>query len=109
MDTDKHGFLFKEETHQIIGCVFEVLNTLGHGFVQGQRQRQDLGAGVGNLQLLKNGGDLCLARIAKMAFSDIEADIGLIIAHGIDDAVIGFQEISLVPAFTDGIDQGQYC
>ncbi|MDR4504896.1 MAG: GxxExxY protein [Candidatus Scalindua sp.] len=30
MDTDKHRFLYKEETHQIIGCAFEVLNTLGH-------------------------------------------------------------------------------
>ena len=34
MDTDKHGFLFKEETHQIIGCAFEVLNTLGHGLLE---------------------------------------------------------------------------
>jgi len=34
MDTDKHGFLFKEETHQIIGCAFEVLNTLGHGLFE---------------------------------------------------------------------------
>lgn len=40
MDTDqivdlKSGInsklLFKEETHQIIGCAFEVLNELGHG------------------------------------------------------------------------------
>ncbi len=31
MDTDEHRFLFKEETHQIIGCAMEVLNTLGHG------------------------------------------------------------------------------
>jgi len=28
---DDHRFLFKEETHQIIGCAMEVLNTLGHG------------------------------------------------------------------------------
>ena len=34
MDTDKHGFLFKEETHQIIGCAMEVLNTLGHGLLE---------------------------------------------------------------------------
>jgi hypothetical protein len=25
------AFLLKEETHAIIGCAFEVLNTLGHG------------------------------------------------------------------------------
>ncbi|MGM0654293.1 MAG: GxxExxY protein [Thermodesulfobacteriota bacterium] len=34
MDTDKHGFLLKEETHQIIGCAFEVLNMLGHGLLE---------------------------------------------------------------------------
>jgi len=27
-------FLLKEETHKIIGCAFEVLNTLGHGFCE---------------------------------------------------------------------------
>jgi GxxExxY protein len=32
MDTDKEkGFLFADETHAIIGCAFEVLNTIGHG------------------------------------------------------------------------------
>lgn len=49
MDTDGHGFktetdskpdlhypentklLLKEETHQILGCAFEVLNEIGHG------------------------------------------------------------------------------
>ena len=41
MDTDKTGpdlqtadnraFLLKQETHNIIGCAFEVLNELGHG------------------------------------------------------------------------------
>src|SRR6266478_4380705 len=40
MNTDKqpdltghssNTFLFKEETHAIIGCAFEVLNELGHG------------------------------------------------------------------------------
>lgn len=30
-NTDKHGLLYEDETHQIIGCAFEVLNTLGHG------------------------------------------------------------------------------
>ena len=34
MDTDKHGLLFKEETHQIIGCAMEVINTLGHGLLE---------------------------------------------------------------------------
>lgn len=34
MNTDTHGFLFKEETHQIIGCAMEVLNTLGHGLLE---------------------------------------------------------------------------
>ncbi|MDD2598113.1 MAG: GxxExxY protein [Kiritimatiellae bacterium] len=34
MNTNEHGFLFKEETHQIIGCAMEVLNTLGHGLLE---------------------------------------------------------------------------
>ncbi len=34
MDTDTHGFLFKEETYQIIGCAMEVLKTLGHGLLE---------------------------------------------------------------------------
>ncbi|MDY0375985.1 MAG: GxxExxY protein [Desulfobacterium sp.] len=34
MNTDKHRFLFKEETHRIIGCAFEILNTLGHGLLE---------------------------------------------------------------------------
>jgi GxxExxY protein len=34
MNTDTHGFLCKEETHQIIGCAMEVLNTLGHGLLE---------------------------------------------------------------------------
>jgi len=34
MDTDTHRFLYKEETHRIIGCAFEVLNTLGHGLLE---------------------------------------------------------------------------
>jgi len=34
MDTDEHRFLFKEETHQIIGCAMEVLNILGHGLLE---------------------------------------------------------------------------
>jgi GxxExxY protein len=32
MNTDKdQKFLYPEETHEIIGCAFEVLNTIGHG------------------------------------------------------------------------------
>ena len=34
MNTDKHRFLLKEETHQIIGCAMEVLNKLGHGLLE---------------------------------------------------------------------------
>ncbi|NCC51215.1 MAG: hypothetical protein EOM20_08375 [Spartobacteria bacterium] len=34
MDTGKHRFLYKEETHQNIGCAFEVLNTPGHGLIE---------------------------------------------------------------------------
>ena len=34
MDTDKHGFIFREESHQIIGCAMEVLNALGHGLLE---------------------------------------------------------------------------
>jgi len=34
MDTDPHRFLFKEETHEIIGSAIEVLNTLGHGLLE---------------------------------------------------------------------------
>lgn len=34
MDTDKHGLQFEAETSVIISCAFEVLNTLGHGFLE---------------------------------------------------------------------------
>ncbi len=34
MNTDKHRFLYKEETYRIIGCAFEVLNALGHGLLE---------------------------------------------------------------------------
>ena len=34
MHTDGHRFLFKEETHAIIGCAMELLNTLGHGLLE---------------------------------------------------------------------------
>jgi len=34
MDTDLHGFEYKNETHSIIGCAMEVLNGLGHGLLE---------------------------------------------------------------------------
>lgn len=34
MDAEEKVFLFKEETHRIIGCAFEVLNALGHGLLE---------------------------------------------------------------------------
>ena len=34
MDTDKHGFLYKDETHKVIGCSMEVINALGHGLLE---------------------------------------------------------------------------
>ena len=34
MNTEGKSFLYKEETHKIIGCGFEVLNTLGHGLLE---------------------------------------------------------------------------
>ena len=33
MNTDGHRFRFRE-THEIIGCAMEVLNTLGHGLLE---------------------------------------------------------------------------
>lgn len=29
-----HELLFKDEVYQIVGCAMEVLNTLGHGFLE---------------------------------------------------------------------------
>ena len=34
MNTDRHRFLHKEETHRLIGCAMEVINTLGHGLLE---------------------------------------------------------------------------
>lgn len=34
MDTDKHRFLYKNESSRIIGCAMEVLNNLGHGLLE---------------------------------------------------------------------------
>ena len=34
IDTNSEKLLLKEEVFRIVGCVIEVLNTLGHGFVE---------------------------------------------------------------------------
>lgn len=34
MNTNEHKLLLKEEVHAVIGCAFEVLNTLGHGLLE---------------------------------------------------------------------------
>jgi GxxExxY protein len=34
MNTNKHELILGEETHQIVGCAFEVLNVLGHGLLE---------------------------------------------------------------------------
>ena len=34
MNTNEHKLFFGEEVHQIVGCAFEVLNTLGHGLLE---------------------------------------------------------------------------
>ncbi len=34
MDTEQHGLEFEKETHEIIGCAFEVLNGIGHGLLE---------------------------------------------------------------------------
>jgi len=34
MDTNEEKLLLKDEVFQIVGCAIEVLNTLGHGFVE---------------------------------------------------------------------------
>jgi len=34
MHSDKHGLFSEEETQEIIGCAMEVLNELGHGFIE---------------------------------------------------------------------------
>ncbi len=34
MDTNGHELLLKSEAFQIVGCAMEVLNTLGHGFLE---------------------------------------------------------------------------
>jgi GxxExxY protein len=34
MNTDGHGLLGEEQTREIIGCAMEVMNVLGHGFLE---------------------------------------------------------------------------
>lgn len=34
MNTNTHELLLKEEVFQVVGCAFEVLNTLGHGLLE---------------------------------------------------------------------------
>ena len=34
MDTNKHELLLKDEVFQVVGCAFEVLNTLGYGLLE---------------------------------------------------------------------------
>lgn len=34
MDTNTHELLYKDEVYQVVGCAMEVLNTLGHGFLE---------------------------------------------------------------------------
>ena len=34
MSMGEQRFLYKDETHQIIGCAMEVLNALGHGLLE---------------------------------------------------------------------------
>ena len=34
MDTNTHELILKNEVFQVVGCAMEVLNTLGHGFLE---------------------------------------------------------------------------
>ena len=34
MNTDGHGLLGEEQTREILGCAMEVMNVLGHGFLE---------------------------------------------------------------------------
>ena len=34
MNSDKHGLFFEKETQEVIGCAMEILNELGHGFLE---------------------------------------------------------------------------
>ena len=34
MNTDGHGLVGEDQTREIIGCAMEVMNVLGHGFLE---------------------------------------------------------------------------
>ena len=34
MNTDGHGLLGEEQTRELLGCAMEVMNVLGHGFLE---------------------------------------------------------------------------
>jgi GxxExxY protein len=34
MNTDEHGLVGEDQTREIIGCAMEVMNVLGHGFLE---------------------------------------------------------------------------
>ncbi len=34
MNTNGHELIYKEEVYQIVGCAMEILNALGHGFLE---------------------------------------------------------------------------
>ena len=34
MSTDEHGLVGEDQTREIIGCAMEVMNVLGHGFLE---------------------------------------------------------------------------
>ena len=44
-------------------------------------------------------------RVAKVALSNVEADIRFIRTNGVDDGFIGFKELTFVTTGADGIDQ----
>ena len=84
-------------------------HALGHRLVQGQSQGEHLGAGVGNAQHLEHGRHLGLARITEMPLADIETDIWLVLAYGVVQADIAFQEFTGVAAAADGLHQRVDC
>ncbi|MCD4655287.1 GxxExxY protein [bacterium] len=46
MNTDRHRFLYKEETRKLIGCAMEVVNTLGHGLLENPVSYKGVQVGV---------------------------------------------------------------
>ena len=57
-------------------------DAFGHGLVQRQRQGEQARTGVGNAQHLQNRRHLGFARIAEVAFANIEADVGAEFRNG---------------------------